>query len=370
MGATLQPLLGRPERLPADVPIADCDVHAPAPSIAALAPWLNDHWREVARTTQFRGPTDTAYPPSAETSLHPRLVAAGEAIETVDDAIRLALDPRGVELAVLASAYSSEAVKNPDAAAVLSRAVNTWLREEWLDREPRLRGSIVVPGLDPVEAARVVDEFGEDERFVQVLLPVRSFAPYGNRLWLPLLEAIARRGLVLALQFGGAPGHPTTSVGWPSTYFEEYADMPSAFQAQLMSLVAEGAFHRHPGLRVLCLESGFAWVPAFMWRFDRLWRGLRREIPWVAQPPSSYLREHVRLATQPFDVPFRRDAFERIVDQMGSERMLCFGSDLPHWQADDADAAIPPIPDGPLLRAIMAGNLRALHDEARAGRES
>ena len=367
MAAVLPELLGRPERLPADVPIADCDIHAPTPSIDALGPLLGDHWREVARTTQFRGPTDTAYPPSAETSVHPALLQAGEGIATVEDASRLALDARGVEMGVLACAYAAEAVKNPDAAAVLSRAVNTWLRDEWLAREPRLRGSIVVPGLDPAEAVRVVDEFGEDPRFAHVLLPVRSLAPYGNRIWLPLLEAVQRRGLVVALQFGGAPGHPTTSVGWPSTYFEEYVDMPSAFQAQLMSLVAEGVFDRLPGLRVLCLESGFGWVPAFMWRFDRLWRGLRREIPWTRRPPAAYLRDHVRLSTQPFDVPARPGAFERIVDQMGSERMLCFGSDLPHWQADDADLAIPPIPDGPLLRAIMAGNLRDLHAEARAG---
>ena len=111
-----------------------------------------------------------------------------------------------------------------------------------------------------------------------MLLPVRSFAPYGQRIWWPVLEAAQRRGLVLALTFGGAPGHPPTSVGWPTTYLEEYVDMASAFQTQLMSLVVEGAFDRYPDLRVICVESGFAWLPAFLWRFDRLWRALRREI--------------------------------------------------------------------------------------------
>lgn len=357
----------RPPRLRADLGIVDVDVHAPAPSIDDLAPWMGDHWLEVARVTQFRGPTDTAYPPSAETSVHPAIAAAGGPARTAEELAARVLDPWGTQRAVLSCAYSSEAVKNPDAAGVLSRGVNAWIQREWLDREARLAGSIVVPGLDPAEAARVVDEAAEDPRFVQVLLPVRSFAPYGNRLWLPLLDAIARHGLVLALQFGGAPGHPTTSVGWPSTYFEEYVDMPSAFQAQLMSLVTEGAFDRHPGLRVLCLESGFGWMPAFMWRFDRLWRGLRREIPWTRRPPSTYLRDHVRLSLQPFDAPRDPGGFERIVDQIGSERMLCFATDYPHWQAEDADAAVPPVADGPLLGAIMGGNALDLLREAREG---
>ena len=57
--------------------------------------------------------------------------------------------------------------------------------------------------------------------------------------------------------------------------------MASAYQSQLTSLVAEGTFDRFPELRLALLESGFAWLPAFLWRFDKGWRGLRREIPWT-----------------------------------------------------------------------------------------
>ena len=64
----------RHERSRADgAAVIDCHVHANVPSIEALVPWLDPHWHEVARTTQFRGPTDTAYPPSAATSLRPDL---------------------------------------------------------------------------------------------------------------------------------------------------------------------------------------------------------------------------------------------------------------------------------------------------------
>jgi predicted TIM-barrel fold metal-dependent hydrolase len=347
--------------LPAGATVIDCDVHAHVPSIDALVPWLDPHWREVATTTQFRGPTDTAYPPSAPSSLRPDLAGAAGVASSVDDLRAHALDPWDVETAILHCSYGTEAVKNPDAAVALARAVNAWLVAEWLEREPRLRGSIVVPGLVPQDAADTVDRAAEHPGFVQVTLPVRSVAPYGHRLWWPLLDAVTRHDLVLALQFGGAPGHPPTSVGWPTTYLEEYVDMASAFQAQLMSLVSEGAFDRFPTLRVICVESGFAWLPSLLWRFDRLWRGLRREIPWTRRRPSAYIREHVRLTTQPFDAPSDAPGFARVIDQLGSHELLCFATDYPHWQADTAAEAMPPLADGPALRAIMSENARTLY---------
>lgn len=343
--------------IPSGATVIDADVHAVVPAIETLFPWLDPHWQEVARTTQFRGPTDTAYPPSAATSMRPDL-DGDAAAASVDDLRAHCLDPWGTQAAVLVCAYATEAVKNPDAAAALSTAVNTWIAEHWLAAEPRLHGSIVVPGIHPTLAVEEIERWGGHPRFVQVVLPVRSFAPYGNRIWWPLLEAVTRHGLVLNLHFGGATGDPPTSVGWPSTYLEEYVDMPSAFQTQIMSLVAEGAFDRFPGLRVLCSESGFAWMPSFMWRFDRLWHGLRREMPWVRQPPSAYIREHVRLTTQPFDVP--ADEFARVYDHIGSDEMLCFATDYPHWQYESPEAALPPLPDGPALRAILSGNAQRL----------
>jgi predicted TIM-barrel fold metal-dependent hydrolase len=347
--------------LPAGVGVIDADVHANVPSIDALAPWLDAHWREVAITTQFRGPTDTAYPPSAPSSLRPDLAGAAGVATSVADLRARVLDPWDVEAAILHCSYGTEAVKNPDAALALAHAVNAWLAAEWLEPEPRLRGSIVVPGLVPQDAADAVDRAAEHPGFVQVAVPVRSFAPYGHRLWWPLLEAVTRHDLVLALHFGGAPGHPPTSVGWPTTYLEEYVDMASAFQAQLMSLVSEGAFDRFPTLRVICVESGFAWLPSLMWRFDRLWRGLRREIPWTRRLPSAYLREHVHLTTQPFDAPSDAAGFARVLDQIGSDELLCFATDYPHWQADTDAEAVPPLGEGPALAAIMAGNARRLY---------
>ncbi len=87
----------------------------------------------------------------------------------------------------------TEAVKNPDAASALARAVNSWTADRWLT-DPRLRGSIVVPGLYPQLAADEVDHWAGNPAFVQVLLSVRSFAPYGNRVWAAAARGHRSRG--------------------------------------------------------------------------------------------------------------------------------------------------------------------------------
>ncbi len=348
--------------LPAGVGVIDADVHAHVPSIDALAPWLDSHWREVAVTTQFRGPTDTAYPPSAPTQPAPRPRGRPWRRGTVDDLRARVLDPWDVEAAILHCSYGTEAIKNPDAAVALAGAVNGWLVAEWLEPEPRLRGLDRRAGAGPAGRRRR----GRPGGRAPGLRAGRGAGALVRSVRAPDLVAAARGrdaprpGARAALR-RARRGTRRPRSGWPTTYLEEYVDMASAFQAQLMSLVAEGAFDRFPTLRVICVESGFAWLPSLLWRFDRLWRGLRREIPWTRRLPSGYLREHVRLTTQPFDAPADAAGFGRVLDQIGSDEMLCFATDYPHWQADTDAAAIPPLDDEAALAAIMSGNARRLY---------
>jgi uncharacterized protein len=89
------------------------------------------------------------------------------------------------------------------------------------------------------------------------------------------------------------------------------------------------------------LESGVSWLPAFIWRANKTWRGTRSEIPWVNRPPGDYVRDHIRLTTQPLDVPADPEIWSTFVDQLGSDKLLLFATDYPHWHFD-GDAAVPP----------------------------
>jgi predicted TIM-barrel fold metal-dependent hydrolase len=341
--------------------VIDCDVHNVVPSTTALEPYLDDHWREVIATSQFSGPTDQPHPPNLATSLRDDLepVEGRQPGTTLESLRSQVLDPLDVDVAILSCDYGIESVRNPDAAAALATAVNDWQVAEWLEPEPRLRAAIAVPSQQPAMAAREIARIADHPGLVAVYLPVRSAVPYGNRMWWPLLEAAAEHELVVELHFGGSPGVPPTASGWPTSWLEEYVDMASAFQSQLTSLVAEGAFDAFPSLRVSLIESGFAWLPAFVWRFDKGWRGLRREIPWTRRSPSEYIREHVRIALQPVDGPADPEALLSVIDQLGSEELLMFSTDYPHrHSAEGLDAVPAGLPDG-VAAKLLAGNARA-----------
>ena len=276
------------------------------------------------------------------------------------------LDPLGVDIAIVNCLYAIDSLHNPEAAVAFARAVNDWQIAEWLEKDDRLRASIVVPSQLPELAAAEIERVGDHPGFVQVLLPVRSEHPYGNRIHRPLWEAIAKHQLVAGIHFGGAPGNPPFPSGWPSYYIEEYAGMAQVFQSQLASIISEGVFDLFPTMRIALLESGFTWLPAFMWRFDKEWRNLRRLVPWVKRAPSEYLRAHVRLTIQPLDMPPEWEEMEQIIAQIDGDAMLLFASDYPHRHTTDPlDTLLPRLPDA-LARKIRYENARDLYGLALA----
>jgi predicted TIM-barrel fold metal-dependent hydrolase len=109
----------------------------------------------------------------------------------------------------------------------------------------------------------------------------------------------------------------------------------------VVSLVCEGVPVRFPRLPIVLLESGTSWLPPLMWRLDKNWKGLRREVPWVDRLPSEMIRESVRLTAQPLDGPDDPARLLAALERLGSERMLMFATDYPHHQFDDPAHAAP-----------------------------
>ncbi len=346
----------------AQAPVVDCDIHNEVPTIQALFPYLSDHWREHITQSLFKGPVDHIYPPGSPATARPGSTPeTGPAGSDLALLRAQALDAPGVAIGVLTCAYAVDDLHHPDAAMALSSAVNDWLIAEWLEQEPRLRGSIVVPIQHPVLAAREIDRVAAHPGFVQVLLPARTALPLGNRIYQPVWEAIARNNLVAGIHFGGAPGNPPTPSGWPSYFLEEYAAMAQVFATQLTSIISEGVFALHPTLRVALLESGFTWLPPHMWRFDKEWKNLRRLVPWVKRAPSEYIREHVRISIQPLDAPPDSRHLLQIIDQLGSDDLLMYASDYPHVHATTPEEELLPALSPALARKIMSENARACY---------
>ena len=334
----------------------DCDVHPTVPALADLLPYMDAFWRDSILDRGIEAFESISYPPNAPLSARPDWRnAGGRAAQDVASLRAQALDRWNLRCAVGNCIYGVHMAFSEDLAAVLARAVNDWLAREWLDREPRLRASIVVPVQNPELAVEEIRRRAGDPRFVQVLLPAMVEAPLGRRQFWPIYAAAEKAGLPIGIHAGSSYRHPVTPVGWPSYYVEDYASQAQAFQAQVASLVCEGVFAKYPGLTVVLIESGVTWLTPFLWRLSKFWRGLRSEVPWVDRPPSEIVRDHVRLTIQPFDAPQGAEFVEKIIDQLQSDRMLLFSSDYPHWQFDGDEL----LPDGfpsSLVRKIAVDN--------------
>lgn len=341
--------------------VIDCDVHCNVPSIRVLFPYLSEYWRETIQQTGFKGATDNYYPGGAAISARPGTTPENGPPGSDLGLLRAqALDANNVEHAILNCAYAVDGIRNPYGAAAIASAINDWLIAEWLTQEPRLRASIVIPPQYPDLAVKEIDRVADHPGFVQVFLPGHSERPYGNRRYLPIFEAAVRHNLVAGIQYGGAPGIPPTASGWPTYYAEEAVGMAHIFQSQLTSLVSEGTFAELPELRITMVEGGWTWLPSLMWRLDKNWKGLRREIPWASQPPSEYIRQHVRFTTQPIDGPSNPKHLQQIVDQLDSDDLLLYATDYPHWHADDDPGAGLPIQlSAERTAKIMSENARA-----------
>jgi predicted TIM-barrel fold metal-dependent hydrolase len=83
------------------------------------------------------------------------------------------------------------------------------------------------------------------------------------------------------------------------------------------------------------LEAGFAWVPAALWSMDEAWLETRAQTLWVKRPPSEYVIERVKFASQPEDEPRPKDGLAKTFEWMHAEQTLMFATDYPHWDWDD-----------------------------------
>ena len=343
--------------------LIDCDVHNNVPSIEVLYPYLSDHWRDYLVERGVGSLEPNYYPPGAPLSARPGAVPPSGGPPGSDLGLLRGqlLDSWGVECAILNCLYGIQLVHNEYWAAAMARAVNDWQIAEWLDKEPRLRASIVVPYENAEFAAAEIDRVADHPGFVQVVLLPRTKEPLGKRRYWKIYEAAERHGLPIGIHFAGLGGNPITSSGWPSYYIEDHTVMAQAFQSQVISLVCEGIFERFPGLRVVLMEGGFAWLPSLMWRLDKHWKRLREEVPLLKRPPSEYIREHMWATTQPMEEPANPKHLVQVIEHLGSDDMLMFSTDYPHWDFDDPDRAFPVRLPPALKQKIFSENARALY---------
>ena len=337
--------MDRPNHVPPGA--IDCDIHPAVPSTRALLPYLDDYWREhfLRRGLERENLEASSFPANAPINGRPdwHLPSGppGSTLPALQSHILDRLNPRFAICNVL---HGAQVMFSEDLSAALCRAINNWLKAEWLDRDARLRASIVVPIHSPELAVQEIHRIAPDPRFVQILLYSMAEVPLGRRQNWPIYQAATEYNLPIAVHAGSSFRHPPSALGWPSYYLEDYVSHSQGFAASMNSLVAEGMFNKFPDLRVVLTESGVTWLPAALWRLDKTWRGVRAETPWLEEMPTELVRQHIRLTLQPFDAPPTESQVTTILEQIGSDDMLLFSTDYPHWHFDGDDALPAGIP--------------------------
>ena len=247
---------------------------------------------------------------------------------------REALDAFGARAAIVNCLYGGQAVHSEDLAQTLCRAVNDWIAAEWLDRDPRLRASIVVPAQNPHYAAEEIELRGRGHA-------VRAGAAACDE------RDAARAPLLLADLRGRGAGMICRSASMPAvhsgmrrprlvgrrTIVQDYVGQSMGFRSaiaqpdgrrrvQSLPIVADRAYrvrcHLAAGVPVACDQV--------------LARAAQRDA--VVHPFAGELvRQHVRMTMQPFDAPTAAEV-ERIMEHIDSDELLLFATDFPHWHFD------------------------------------
>jgi predicted TIM-barrel fold metal-dependent hydrolase len=344
------------------VQVIDGDIHNAPVSDRALYPFLPKRWQEYHAQFGMRGYSGGTYPRmnvnAARTDAWPPSgLPPGADLPFLREQL---LDAWNMQYGICNPLVG---IQGPyvEYTAALARAVNDWQVAEWLEPEPRLKGSIVVPYEDGELAAAEIERCARDPRFVQVLLLVRSHEPLGKRRFWKLYEAAEAHNLPVGIHFGGNSGNAYTGAGWPSFYLEDHGGTSQVFQAQIASFVYEGVLERFPGLKLVLIEGGFAWLAPLMWRLDRAWKLLKSEVPDIRRAPSEQIRQQVFLTTQPMEEPPKPAFFNQLLEQLNMTDNLMFATDYPHWDFDAPDTAIPVKLPGDVEAKIMAGNAKALY---------
>src|ERR1700761_1500675 len=344
---------------PATAGAIDCDFHLAISGNQPLMPYLEPYWREMfqVRGIDRMNMDLSSYPPNSplcgRPDWRPKTGIPGSDFER---ARQQGLDAFGTRFAICNCLHGAQMLFSEDLAAVMCRAVNDYIAKEWLDREPRLRASIVVPAQNPEMAAEEIERLAGDRRFVQVLMLVMGEKTLGHRYHWPIYRAAEKHDLPIGIHAGSMFRQALSPAGWSSYYLEDYVLQAQAFESQLLSLIVEGVFAKFPALKVVMIESGISWLPNFLWRANKTWRGVRIEVPWVKQPPAEIVRNSVRFTLQPFDEPPDSSLVEKVIDQIGSDELLLFSTDYPHWHYDGYDDVLPQgLPPG-LAQKIMVDN--------------
>jgi predicted TIM-barrel fold metal-dependent hydrolase len=351
------------------ITVVDVDVHVhDVPG--AVAPHCEQPWRRALEnigTLAYRYNDYPGYAPGMSPfPSFPDAQGQRRHIVTSADQMRQDLDDLGVDIGILFPdcLLVHAAIRNTEYAVAVARAYNRWLVSEWLERDIGLKGAIIAPHHDPAAAAEEVRAYAGHRNVVAIYLPTSCVEPlYGNRRYDVLYDAAQETGLPVFLHSVTTvhPVFPFNLQSFETQFAAHLLAHPFSLIANLTSMIETGVPVRFPDLKIAFTEAGIGWVPWIMLRMDKEYNERRRDLPFLTEPPSYYIRR-MFFATQPIEEPKHMGDMVTLLALFGGEDSVMFASDWPHHDFDHPSKVLQIPLEPEARRKILGGNaLRLLN---------
>lgn len=342
--------------------IVDTDIHANDPP-ASLAPYCEMPWRRSLEhmAAEYRGfyavpgyspflPIDPVFPGDNFTA---RLT------ETPAQ-MRAELDDLHIDVGILFPNHMlyMPMLPDPNYATALCRAYNDRLVDFWLGHEKGLKGVLIVAPHDPQAAVREIERYAHERHIVGICLATAGVERlYGNRFYDPIYEAAQEADLAITLHSIEAvhPAFPFNIQQYETSLARHTIAHPFSLMANLISLINTGVPVRFPKLRIGFFEGGIAWVPFLMYRMDKEYLSRRREVPFLPEPPSTYIKNFF-YGTQPIEEPEPLSDLVDLFRLYDGENNTMFASDWPHYDFDHPNKILQAPFSDEAKRKIMSEN--------------
>jgi predicted TIM-barrel fold metal-dependent hydrolase len=318
--------------------VVDADVHI-RESPAALAPYCDMPWRRSLQTLADEPQRYAALPGFAPALLLDPPFPGGFNARSVTSAtqMRKELAALSIDIGILFPdlLLTMAQIPKEEYAAALARAYNRWMVEEWL-HEPTLYGALMAAPQDPADAAREIAHYAGNPKVVAVYLPSSAVYPlWGHRKYDVLFAAAEEAGLPVMLHSVTtvAPVFPFNAEQFDTQLARHTVSHCFAMMANLIDMVTTGVPVRFPRLKICFTEAGISWVPFMMWRLDKEYNESRREVPFLEDKPSTYVKR-MYFATQPVEEPDQPRHLAQILEMIDGEHQVLFASDWPHHDFD------------------------------------
>ena len=348
--------------------IVDASVHVQEGPLDLL-PYCAEAWRpalqRIADSPKTAGVGAELWPPGF----------ADEATAETPEALLEQLSKLGVDVAVLcpSSLQKLSMVPHAEFASAVAVAYNAWLVETWLRPEQGLIGCLLASPQAPEDTAAEIEKYAGNPGVVGVYLPGAAVSPlWGHRQYDPIFRAAEAAGLPVLLNSVEVvhPVFPFNTHGFDTALARFTTSDPFSMMVNLIDMITTGVPARFPDLRVGVLGAGVSWMPFLSLRLDKVYLEKRREVPFLAERPSHYLKNYF-YGSFPLEVASDPQDFVTLVDLFEGENATVFASGWPNGSFDHPDKILAlPFSDEAKAKIFGQNALRLFNIDAQGRRLS